>query len=174
LKRDDILSELSKEAWLHEACQNIGGILSDDLKQELFIILCAKSNEEIEQIHTGGYLRYYCIRLLIRLHDGNGRQKFHRQFRTVSHSLPENYEAEDEQEYDAEIYRKALQAINFASAAKELDRSEWYVRKMWEIYTEDFSMLKISRTTKINYREIINIIQTIKGQVLREYDRLSR
>ncbi len=175
MTRDDILNDLARSSWLREACQNIGGDLADDLYQEFWVVICSKSDEEICKIHADGFLKWWAIRILVRLYHGNGKQRFYRDFRKPSETLPEEIESEDD-EYNEDEYQRQLGALNTANdmysrVAHDHDRSDWYVGVLWEQYAKVRSIKQVARDSKINFREIQKIIQAMKDEIRRQYDR---
>lgn len=175
-QRDEILHELAKSAWLHEACRNIGGSLCDDLKQELFIQLCSKKPQEIEQVYAGGYMRWYCIRLLVRTFHGNGKQKFHREYRRKNEPLPDIegiYEEYSEDEIQAMQQAMSLTATDFEKIGKDVNRSGWYVRLLWQEFCSEGSARKVSIKTKIAIREVTQVIRKVKNIINDRYIQIS-
>lgn len=175
MKRDDIVLQLANADWLKQAVKNIGGNLADDLLQEFFIVVCSKPDEEVERIYADGYLSWWCIRILVRLYHGNGKQKFYREFRKPSDSLPEHLD-DISDEYTEDEYQRQLLALKhdeqfYGRVAKEHNRADWYVRILWEMYCKNRSMKQISRDSGINFREIQTIINSMKDEIRRQYDR---
>jgi predicted HTH domain antitoxin len=54
--------------------------------------------------------------------------------------------------------------------AVKFDRAEWYVVRLWELYQQHISMAAMAKMTKINYREIQQIINEIKKQLNDNYN----
>jgi hypothetical protein len=55
--------------------------------------------------------------------------------------------------------------------ANDYDRSDWYVGVLWEQYAKVRSIKQVARDSKINFREIQKIIQAMKDEIRRQYDR---
>ena len=177
MTRDDILHGLARSQWLRDACHNIGGNLADDLYQEFWVVICSKSNEEISKIYADGFLKWWSIRILVRLFHGNGEQRFYRDFRKPSDTLPDDIESEDD-EYNEGEYQRQLAALStapdlFTRVARDNDRSDWYVRILWEQFQKVRSIKQVARDSNINFREIQKIIQGMKDEIKRQYDRLN-
>ena len=178
MTRDDICENLARAIWLRDACKNIGGDLADDLFQEFFVVVCSKPDEEIEKIHADGYLTWWSIRILVRLFHGNGKQRFYRDFRKPTDTLPDNLHQAPEDEYDEDEFIRQISALNtasdmFARVAHDNNRSDWYVRILWEQYAKVRSIKQIARDADINFREVQKIINAMKHEIQRQYDRLN-
>jgi len=109
------------------------------------------------------------------LFHGNGKQKFYREFRKPSDSLPEHLDDLSD-EYNEDEYQRQLLALKhdeqfYGRVAKEYNRADWYVRILWEMYCKNRSMKQISRDSGINFREIQTIINAMKDEIRRQYDR---
>jgi len=63
-----------------------------------------------------------------------------------------------------------VQSVNFKEVANHFNRSEWYVVKLWQLWEDKQSMALMARETKINYREISQIINAIKTQIKEKYN----
>jgi hypothetical protein len=68
--------------------------------------------------------------------------------------------------------QEAREAINYKEVSLHFNRSEWYVEKLWMLYNENRSMASIAKATKINYREISQIINALKTQIKERYNEL--
>lgn len=54
--------------------------LRDDLKQELFVILCEMPDSKIEALHTNNQLRYYVTRIVLNM-IASSTSPFHKKYR---------------------------------------------------------------------------------------------
>ena len=60
--------------------------------------------------------------------------------------------------------------LSTLEVANHFNRSEWYVVKLWQLWEDKQSMALMARDTKINYREISQIINAIKTQIKEKYN----
>ena len=128
--------------------------------------------DRLIQLHQRNELVYYLIRVGFNAVNGNRYTKFYRDFIRSMDPLPDEYDEEAE-DYDETHLRKkqeAVQSVNFKEVANHFNRSEWYVVKLWQLWEDKQSMALMARETKINYREISQIINSIKTQIKEKYN----
>lgn len=95
MTKNQIINELytdeRMEAILSKITSNHD--LKDDLRQELFLILCEKEDEVILDAYENNYLIYYCIRILKnQYHSSNS--SFHKTFRKFKATEFDGHEVE--------------------------------------------------------------------------------
>lgn len=56
--------------------------LRDDLRQEMFVVLCELPEEKLQDMHEKGYIRWYVIRTMLNMAT-SGRSTFARTFRSL-------------------------------------------------------------------------------------------
>ena len=171
-KRTEILIELANSKWLPDFCNKVGGHVAPDLQQHLLLICCEMDADRLIQLHQSNGLVYYLVRVGCNAVNGNRYTKFYRDFIRSMDPLPDEYDEEAE-DYDETHLRKkqeAVQSVNFKEVANHLNRSEWYVVKLWQLWEDKQSMALMARETKINYREISQIINAIKSQIKEKYN----
>jgi hypothetical protein len=128
--------------------------------------------DRLIQLHQSNGLVYYLVRVGCNAVNGNRYTKFYRDFIRSMDPLPDEYDEESE-DYDETNLRKkqeAVQSVNFKEVANHFNRSEWYVVKLWQLWEDKQSMALMARETKINYREISQIINAIKTQIKEKYN----
>lgn len=174
LSKDEIIESVARSKWLRDICQNIGGHLADDLQQEVLLALCEKQEQELQAIVS---LQFYCIRIAVRLHDGNGKQKFYRYFRRVSESLPDHViddsEPYTEDEHNARLSAAKVTQREFDRIAQQHERAGWYVRILWQEYCKYHNMAEIHKKSGIPRREISKMINAVKDTIKKRYERIS-
>ena len=162
----EIIEQLSKEKWLKKASQNIGGIYADDLYQELFLLLCQKSEEDIQQIYP--YIKWWSIVTMQRISSpGNKHKQFVKNFLIYDESLSENLEEipcdHDPNNYD--LLQKAKE--------RAFKKAYWFDAKIFEMYESGKKYTVISRETKIYRTTIKTSIEKIKELIKQEYEYLA-
>ena len=80
--RDDILTDLFKSEMLNEIIIKItsNNVLKDDLKSELFLILCEMPEVKLVKAHKNNYLIYMCINILKKQYHSS-TSPFHKKWR---------------------------------------------------------------------------------------------
>ena len=147
---------------MHEFCQKIAGELGSDLYQELFLILCEKSNEWIEEKYNSGYWNGFVIRIALNQVYGK-RTSFEKSYlRPIAlYEVNEFIEQPTHQEIN-EYLHQSIEAVT--------NDLEWYEFKIWQLYRDGDkdkvikprSARSISKVTGISRQEILKVINDIK------------
>jgi hypothetical protein len=172
--KSQIITEIATSKWLPDFCGKVGKHVASDLQQHLLLLLCEMSEEKITNLHQNGTLIFYLVRVGVNAVNGNRYTKFYRDHLRTNETLPDDYDdtAEDYDESNFRRMQEAREAINYKEVALHFNRSDWYVEKLWLLYNENRSMASISKATKINYREISQIINALKAQIKERYNEL--
>jgi hypothetical protein len=82
LTKNEIISDLWKSKFIDDLIWTItsGNKLKDDLKSELFLILCEFSDARIQHAWNNNYINYLCINILKKQYHSK-TSKFHKLFR---------------------------------------------------------------------------------------------
>lgn len=174
MTKSQIITEIATSKWLPDFCKKVGKHVASDLQQHLLLMLCEMPEEKLTNLHQSGTLIYYMVRVGVNAVNGNRHTKFYRDHLRITDTLPEDYDEIDES-YDEAHFRRmqeAREAINYKEVANHFNRSEWYVEKLWMLYNDCRSMATIAKKTKINYREISQIINSLKTQINEKYNEL--
>lgn len=147
-------------------CCKIGGELANDLYQELFLILCEKSDEWIEEKYNSGYWEGFIIRICLNQFYGR-RTNFEKYYKNpIGLEDTDNIEIVDDQDY---MYRETL----YQTIEAVIESKDWYEQKIWTLYSEGDktkdikprSARSISRATEISRQEILRVINEIKKEI---------
>ena len=155
-----ILSELYTSPELDQMLSkfNAGGG-QQDLKSELFVVLCEKSEESIIDLWSKKQLMFFCTGVVKRmLFQKNNR--FHRTYRTEVHEYNDAIfeEPNDESRKERE---KQLQEMEDAIETK----LHWVEKAMVKLHQELGSMEKISKETKISMKQVSRIYSKGKEKI---------
>lgn len=147
---------------MHEFCQKIAGELGGDLYQELFLILCEKSDEWVEEKFNSGYWNGFVIRIALNQVYGK-RTSFEKSYlRPIAlYEVNEFIEQPTHQEIN-EYLHQSIEAVT--------NDLEWYEFKIWQLYRDGDkdkgikprSARSISKVTGISRQEILKVINDIK------------
>lgn len=131
--------------------------LQDDLRQEIFLVLCEMNDERLLGMWTSGYLKYFIVRTMLNMAKSD-RSTFFNQFRKSFTEYCDNYESADQgSEIDEEVDTKLKQSMG------EL---HWYEKNVFELYAENGrNILKLSRDTKIPYRSLFKTVTKVKKKL---------
>lgn len=129
--------------------------LQDDLRQEMFLVLCEMPEDKIIQMHRDGYLKFFLVRTMLNMMKSD-RSTFYNQFRKVY------------TEWDATIEKKVEdEAVEFEEISNKLKKSldvlHWYEQEIFRLYSENGkNILKLSRETKIPYRSLFKTVRKVR------------
>ena len=167
--RDKLITELYNNDKLNQAIKNItkGDPLAEDLKSELFYILCQMPYEKLKAAKDEGYLIFLCVNILKKQYNSS-TSPFHKKYRSVTSEL--KYEVAD----DVDDSYIEYEAIVLKEVEKFLDTIPFTDRELFKIYYKmgdydrwvgskrDTTCTKnISSSRKIERKLAI---QSIKGQ----------
>jgi hypothetical protein len=157
-KRDFIIQEMYLSTDINDAIGKMNPIdLQDDLRQEVFLVLCEMDEEKLFEMYDGGYLKYFIVRTILNMAKSD-RSNFYKKFRQVYQEIPITYEIKKE-DYDEGLMNKL---------EKGLEVLHWYEAELLKLYANNGkNLLAISRETKIPYRSLIKTIR--KAKILMKY-----
>lgn len=131
--------------------------LQDDLRQEIFLVLCEMNDERLLGMWTSGYLKYFIVRTMLNMAKSD-RSTFFNLFRKSFTEYCDNYEkADDVSVVDEEMDGKLK---------KSMGELHWYEKNVFEQYAENGrNILKLSRDTKIPYRSLFKTVTKVKKKL---------
>ena len=148
---------------MKDYCNKIGNDLGGDLYQELFLILCEKSDEWILEKYNSGYWNGFVIRIALNQLYGK-RTSFEKGYlRPIALIDIDNISVEQTTSEEVKEYlHQSIEAVT-----KDL---EWYELKIWQLYRDGDkdkgikprSARSISKVTGISRQEILKVINEIK------------
>jgi DNA-directed RNA polymerase specialized sigma24 family protein len=161
MNRSEIIEKMYADPDVAEA---IGKMepewLRDDLRQEIFLVLCEQTDEKLSEMARDGWLKWFIVRTMLNMIKSDRSTfwyKFRRQFDEVQEGMAKVTEPTDEVERDAERVRDGVDGLH------------WYEAKLIEIYAANGqNIAKISRETGIPYRSLFKTIKKVKGKLKRE------
>lgn len=131
--------------------------LQDDLRQEIFLVLCEMDDERLLGMWNSGYLKYFVVRTMLNMAKSD-RSTFFNQFRRSFSEYCDNYEKADE---GAEIHEEMDGKLK-----KSMSELHWYEKNVFELYSENGrNILKLSRDTKIPYRSLFKTVTKVKKKL---------
>ncbi len=131
--------------------------LQDDLRQEIFLVLCEMNDERLCGMWTSGYLKYFIVRTMLNMAKSD-RSTFFNMFRKSFTEYCDNYEKADiisgvDEEMDGKL-------------KKSMGELHWYEKNVFEQYAENGrNILKLSRDTKIPYRSLFKTVTKVKKKL---------
>lgn len=131
--------------------------LQDDLRQEIFLVLCEMDNERLLGMWTSGYLKYFVVRTMLNMAKSD-RSTFFNMFRKTFTEYVDNYEKADE---GSDIHEETDTKLK-----QSMGELHWYEKNVFELYAENGrNILKLSRDTKIPYRSLFKTVTKVKKKL---------
>lgn len=150
VNRNFIISDLYQSKDINDAIGKMQPYeLQDDLRQEVFLVLCEMEEDRLLKMFNDGYLKYFIVRTILNMAKSD-RSNFARTFRKVYAEVEDNCQVE---EYDDSLNLKLYRAM---------DVLHWYEKEIFKLYSESGNLLQISRETKIPYRSLLKTIKKVK------------
>ena len=158
MNRQAIITELYNSADINNAIGKMQPFeLQDDLRQEVFMVLCEMEEARLFQMYFEGYLKYFIVRTILNMAKSD-RSNFHKKFRQVYSEIPVTYEVTKE-EYNEDVILRL---------EKGMEVLHWYEKELLMLYANNGkNLLAISRETKIPYRSLLKTIR--KARMLLKY-----
>lgn len=152
-----IITNTSQDKDVKQICKKIGGNLSDDLFQELMIILLEYDKQKLVDIYNKGYYKWFIVKTLTNQFNSNS-SPFNKKYRPkdIDYIVTDNYD------YSIDV---SIDKIN-----KELDKLEWYNRELFKAYLEYGSYRKLSKQTGIPFNSISRTINYVKNYIRNNLD----
>lgn len=122
--------------------------LHDDLKAEIFIVICEMNDERLFDIHERGFLKFFIVRTMLNMIKSD-RSTFFKQFRLISSGVEHFKEPIDPEQNE----------INVGGI---YDGLHWYEIEVFKLYVENRNVMKIARETGIPYRSLIKTITKVR------------
>lgn len=150
MNRNEIISQLYLSKDINDAIGKMQPYeLQDDLRQEVFLVLCEMDEDRLFQMFNDGYLKFFIVRTILNMAKSD-RSNFSRMFRKVYDEVQDRYQVE---EYDDSLTEKLNKSMGIL---------HWYEKEIFSLYSESGNLLQISRDTKIPYRSLLKTIKKVK------------
>ena len=158
MDRQNIISELYQSNDINDAISKMNPKnLQDELRQEVFLVLCEMDEKKLFDMYEQGYLKYFIVRTILNMVKSD-RSNFYKKFRQVYQEIPLTFE-QPKEEYSEDLLNKLEQGLGIL---------HWYERELLHLYASNGkNLLAISRDTKIPYRSLIKTIR--KAKILMKY-----
>ena len=153
--RDEIISKLYLDKDIDEAISRMDPPhLREDLKSEMFLVLCNMDESRLIDMHNNGYLKFYLVRTMLSMIKSD-RSTFYTKYRRVHSEWTEKNDQIDDTDksYDEIVVK----------LKKSMEVLHWYEKSLLEIYVDNGgNILKISRDTGIPYRSLMKTFKKIR------------
>lgn len=149
MDRNGIIAELWDSKDLNETLKKMKPVeIQEDLKSELFLIICEIEENKLIQLYNRKELKFYIVRIMLNI-VRSSKNNFYKNYRNFDEY--NNEEKPDEQHEPVEIM-------------KYIENLYWYQKEILRLYTFEFNKnaSMLSRATGIPYMSIIRTINQIK------------
>lgn len=139
--------------------------LRDDLKQEIFLILCNLSEEKFWNLYNNNALKFWFVRTMLNLiYQSRPSESFFRNFRAKFECIEDYNKLPDIlEDTSSDIESKELL---FDKLEESVNSLHWYERGLMEVYIEcKMNKKEVARQTKIPYMSIVNTIAIVKEKI---------
>lgn len=174
-----MIDQLFKDKRIDDACKKIakGNDLWQDLKQELFVVLCEYDQSKIKEIIEKKQIMYFIVRILLNFYNSK-TSTFYKKYRHIedetlqikafefNHTGARGMGKKHKKHYD-EIHLKLTEN----SYSDELDKIElafeqadlsWYERGIAKLYIQEKSFRKLSAKLDIPTRSLCETMKDVK------------
>jgi len=149
LTKNDIIESLYKDKDINNAIKKMQPLeLQDDLRQEMFMVLCEMDEVKFMSMHNGGFLKFYLVRTMLTMIKSD-RSTFFNKFRKVFTEWNEKYDAPDV----SDTIQTDEITVKLNNSLKIL---HWYELEIFRLYSENGQkIMSLSRDTGIPYRSFL-------------------
>jgi hypothetical protein len=133
------------------------GAGNEDLKSELFFVLCNQSESKIIELNANKQMMFFATGIIQKMVFQKG--KFYRTYRKTNIELNNNIEVESE-----EYNRDKDIMLNRVEVSLESDL-HWVERAMVSLYLDKGSMTKISEDVKMPFKQVQKIMKAARTKI---------
>ncbi len=162
LTKDQIITTLwnSKDMENMLSKFNAGGG-QEDLKSELFAVLCEKEEAKLLEMYNSGQLMFFATGIVQRMIFQTGG-RFHRRYRNCVYDYPENKLNLP----DLDNFKEKEE--NIKKLEDGIKKLHWVEQKIVDLWQKEGNLLSISKKTKISYKQVHKIMDNAKTKLVNE------
>jgi hypothetical protein len=160
MTRQEIIEELYNDPDVADAIGKMEPAhLRDDLRQEMFTVLCEMSEERLLGMHSQGWLKWFLVRTMLNMIKSD-RSTFFNKFRRHGGEWNErlNMRVDEEDRTEETI----------AKMQEKMGELHWYASKVMELYADGKNIMKLSRETHIPYRSLLKTVSKTRRKLRTE------
>jgi DNA-directed RNA polymerase specialized sigma24 family protein len=157
-KREQIIVEFYNDPDINAAIGKMNPPdLRDDLKSEMFVVICEMSDEKFFDLHEKKILKWFLVRTMLNMIKSD-RSTFAKKFRQIFIELSSGFNEKPDETKENE--EKQIEKIS-----KALAGLHWYERELFKLYSKHRNISLLSRETGIPYRSISKTIFDVKRKI---------
>ena len=127
----------------------------EDLRQEVFLLLCQIPDERFLELYNKNVLKYYIVRITLNL-TRHKRSKFLKEFVTKEDDISD-YEFEEEEKQDTLIDFETL-----------TNGYHWYAKELFKLFIESRNIKEMAKDLKIPYTSLVKAIRATKKKLKKQ------
>ena len=156
--KNEIITNFYNDPDISEAIAKMNPVeLQDDLRQEMFLVLCEMDGQRLIDMHKNGFLKYYLVRTMLTMIKSD-RSTFHSKFRRVFMEIGSGFE---DRPIDVDVSNEQLHNT-IDGAMKKL---HWYENGVFQLYSQNRNISELSRQTQIPYRSLSKTISDTRKKI---------
>ena len=164
-----MIDQLYKDKRIDEACKKIakGNDLWQDLKQELFIVLCEYDQSKLKEINDKKQIMFFIVRILLNFYNSK-TSPFYKKYKHINDEVIDLKlikHFEDDKPYSQELDRIEL--------AFEIADLSWYERGIAKLYFKERSFRKLSAKLDIPTRSLCETMKDVKRKTHDIYTKIA-
>jgi len=160
MTRAEILDKMYRDPDVADAIGKMEPAhLRDDLRQEIFTVLCELPEERLLGMHAQGWLKWFLVRTMLNMIKSD-RSTFFNKFRRGMDEWNERMEVKDQGEDATEETIEKMQ--------EKMGELHWYASKVMELYADGGNIMKLSRETHIPYRSLLKTVSKTRRKLRTE------
>lgn len=137
--------------------------LREDLKQELFIVLCEMDEEKLIEISEKRQLKFYAVRIMLNLIQSKTSPFYYKYRKNVVQEFNSNTHTVIDSNFDERRHEQMIKKV-----AAELEVLHWYEKDLFNLYMESgCNAAELSRDIGIPKRSIYQTIKNVKDKIKR-------
>lgn len=153
-----MIDKLFADKRIDEACKKVakGNDLWQDLKQELFVVLCEYDQQKLKEVIDKKQIMYFIVRILLNFYNSK-TSPFYKKFKHINDEVIDLKfikHFEDDNSYSDELDKIEL-------AFEQADLS-WYERGIAKLYIQEKSFRKLSAKLDIPTRSLCETMKDVK------------
>lgn len=174
----EILTKVATDPEYKRVVKNItkGNQLSEDLFQELMLILCQYDKAKLEQVYNSGGLKFFIIRILQNQYksDSSDFHIKHRRFKSVTFNIDDVVFRKDfideEDGYDYNLDK--ILSIVEAEVNREtwVNKNDWYENNLFKAFLKEGGYRKLEKKTGISRTAITSTVNEYRRKVIKKVE----
>lgn len=162
---NEILLHIYNSKGIKDAAKRIAGGLSDDLMQELLIMISEANQEIITKLYKENKLVEYCCKMMYYQYT-NPSNSFYKKYRS-SYELKQEQREEDKD--DTDTYKVVTEIINKLEGQISKKRYPSEIRLLY-LYSELGNYRAVGNEVGIHFTTVQYMVKNIIEKIKKEYD----